>query len=157
MEERKTIVDYMEQVMKIFGFTIITLNVFCLLFGESAEDFSSIFSLGKEGLSIATMMQFLLLAVWIVFMRFLFFTDIVIKNMRVVFRAGCMIISILAVMIACVPAFDWFPVDDWLPWMMFLISFGICFVISLVITSLKERIENKKMEEALERLKRKEG
>ena len=28
MEERKTVIDYIEQVMKIFGFSIIMLNIF---------------------------------------------------------------------------------------------------------------------------------
>ena len=52
MEERKTVIDYIEQVMKIFGFSIIMLNIFCILFGESAKEFSTIFALGKEGLRV---------------------------------------------------------------------------------------------------------
>lgn len=153
MKERKTWIDYVEQVLKIFGFSIIILNIFCLLFGEDAEEISSIFSMGKAGLSIGTMMQFLLAAAWIVLMRFLFFTDIFVKDMRVLFRTFGMIVSSLVMMVFCIWAFRWFPIDDWLPWTMFFLSFGICFVISLVLTVVKERMENKKMEEALKKLK----
>lgn len=153
MKERKTWIDYVEQVLKIFGFSIIILNIFCLLFGEDAEEISSIFSMGKAGLSIGTMMQFLLAAAWIVLMRFLFFTDIFVKDMRVLFRTFGMIVSSLVMMVFCIWAFRWFPIDDWLPWTMFFLSFGICFVISLVLTVVKERMENRKMEEALKKLK----
>ena len=37
MEERKTVFDYMGQILMIFGFTILILLVFSLLFGESAK------------------------------------------------------------------------------------------------------------------------
>ena len=40
--------------------------------------------------------------------------------------------------------------------MMFFVWFVICFVASIALSILKERMENKKMEEALERLKKKE-
>lgn len=45
--------------------------------------------------------------------------------------------------------------DDYLPWMMFFASFGICFAVSLAVTVCRERMENKRMEEALERLREK--
>lgn len=157
MEERKTIFDYIGQVFGIFGFSIITLNIFCLIFGEEASGFSRMFSLGKEGLSIATMLQFFSVAVWVVFLRFLFFTDVVIRDMRVFFRSLGMVSSVLMVIIVYILVFEWFPADMWLPWVMFFTCFGICFVVSVVVTSLKERMENKKMEEALIRLKTKEG
>ncbi|MDE6202427.1 MAG: hypothetical protein K2O16_11845 [Lachnospiraceae bacterium] len=153
MEEKKTIFDYVEQVFGIFGFSIIILNIFCRMFGEEAREISSIFSMGKEGLSLAVMVQFFSTAVWIVFMRVLFFTDVFIKNMRIAVRSVMMVASILIMMVAYILIFDWFPVDNWLPWVMFFGCFGICFVISLSLSILRERIENQKMEDALNRLK----
>ena len=153
MEEKKTIFDYAEQVFGIFGFSIIILNIFCWLFGEEAKDISSLFSMGKEGLSLSIMVQFFSTSVWIVIMRFLFFTDVVFKNMRIVARSAAMVVSILVMMAAYIRIFDWFPVDDWLPWVMFFGCFGICCVISLSLSALRERIENRKMENALNRLK----
>lgn len=156
MEERKTIIEYIEQVMKIFGFTVIVLNLLCLLFGEDAKEFSSIFGLGKEGIRISTMVQFLSVSVWITLLRFLFFTDIVIKNKGVPFRTCCMIGSVLIIMMVYIWCFQWFPIGEWLCWVMFFGSFGISFVISLGVTALKERTENRRMEEALERIKKQE-
>lgn len=156
MEERKTIFDYMAQVLIIFGMTICILNVFCLLFGEDAKEYSTMFSLGKEGLSIPVMMQFLLVSVCTVANRFLFFTETVIKKMTVPVRTICMLIVEVALIAVFIVTCGWFPVDMWLPWVMFLICFGICFVISVAVTGIKTRVENQRMKEALERLKNQE-
>lgn len=72
MEEQKTIFDYLGQVMITFGFSVAVMNVLCLLVGEEAREVSTIYSLGKEGLSVATMLQFLVVAVCITGLRVLF-------------------------------------------------------------------------------------
>ena len=156
VEEKKTIFDYIGQVFMIFGITICILNVFCVLFGEDAKAYSTMFSLGKEGLSVPIMIQFLLASACTVANRFVFFTETFIKNMTVPVRTVCMVIVEVAVTAVFIVAFGWFPTDMWLPWVMFILSFGICFMVSLAVTVIKTRVENRKMEEALERLKREE-
>lgn len=99
MEEKKTVFDYMGQVFNIFGFSVITLNIFCLIFGEDAREFSNIFSMGNGGLSVAIMLQFFSVSIWIVGIRFLFFTDVIIKNLRMVFRTLGMVACVLSVMV----------------------------------------------------------
>ncbi len=156
MEERKTIFDYIGQVFMIFGITICILNVFCILFGEDAKEYSAMFSFGKEGLAVPTMLQFLLVSACTVANRFLFFTETFIKNMTLPVRTVCMVIVEVAVTAVFIIAFGWFPTDMWLPWVMFLLSFGICFMVSLAVTVIKTRVENQRMEEALKRLKSEE-
>ncbi len=153
MEEKKTIFDYVGMVFTTFGFTIVILTLLCFLFGEDAKEISSMFSLGKEGLSIAIMTQYLMVSVLIVALRFLFFTDVVIKNMSVTVRTLCMLLSVIGIIVFFIIRFGWFPIDMWIPWFMFIVCFGICFVVSTMIAVLKERAENRKMEEALTRLK----
>ena len=153
MEERKTLFDYAGQVFIIFGFSIVVLNLFCILVGEYAQDVSSIYSMGKEGLSTATMMQFLGVSVCITGLRFLFFTDRIIRQMSITMRTVCMLLSIIGLIVACVLMFDWFPVDMWQPWAGFLLTFALCFVGSMFATRMKEKTENRRMEEALQRLK----
>ncbi len=155
MEERKTVFDYMGQILMIFGFTILMLLVFSLLFGESAKGYSDLFSFGKEGIGVDTMIQFLLASIATVTLRMLFFTDMLFKNMRLLPRTAGMVFSELIVISIFVWLFNWFPVDEALPWFMFFSSFGICFVVSLLVTVLQERIENKRMEDALESMKKK--
>lgn len=153
MEERKTMFDYAGQVFIIFGFSIAVLNLFCVVVGEYAQDISGIYSMGKEGLSTATMMQFFGVSVCITGFRFLFFTDRIIKQMSITVRTVCMLLSIIGLIVLCTLMFGWFPVGMWQAWMGFLVTFGACFVGSMTITQLKEKTENRKMEEALQRLK----
>lgn len=157
MEEKKTIFDYVTMTFSIFGFSIAWLNFFSFLFGEEAKEISSMFSLGSNGLSIATMMQFLGVAVITTFIRYIFFTDIIIKKMPIVGRTACMVLSEISTIVVFVLCFDWFPTDMWLPWVMFIMCFGLCFVVSTIVTMWKEKMENRKMEEALAKLKKQEA
>ena len=156
MEERKTIFDYLGQVFMIYGISMTIMCIFGIWFGEEAQDISKMFSLGQEGLSIEIMIQFLAISFLVVSFQFLFFSEHIIKKMSVIARTIWMVISIIFVIVVFILMFDWFPADMWEPWAMFLLCFGVCFLISISVMVIKERMENKKMEEALERLKRKE-
>ncbi len=156
MEEKKTIFDYLGQVFMIFGITVAILNVFCLLFGDSAKEMSSMFVLGSQGIGIRTMAEYLIISAIVVGMRCLFFTDMLIKKLSVAARTALMVLSVLGVTIIFILIFDWFPVNMWQTWTMFFVCFGICFCLSTLMVSLKEKAENRKMQEALRRLKQEE-
>lgn len=156
MEERKNIFDYIGQVFLVFGFTIIVLSLFCIWFGEDARAYSTMFALGERGLSVATLLQFFAVSVCITALRFFFFTDVILKKMSVVWRTAGMFVSILLVMVGFVIACDWFPTDMWKPWVMFLLCFAVSAGVSTAVTIFRERMENRRMEEALERLKHEE-
>ncbi len=153
MEEKRTIFDYMGQVFIVFGFAMLVLNVFCLVFGDSAKGFSAMFELGSKGIPAKVSFQFLCVSVLIVGIRFVFFTDVFIKKMPIWLRMICMLAMIVIVIAVFVIAFHWFPVNMWQPWAMFFICFGISFFVSYLIMIIKEKTENKQMEEALKRLK----
>lgn len=157
MEEKKTIFDYLAQVLTIFGFSMLTLNLFCLAFGSSAQDISTMFALGNRGIPVKTVFQFLCLNILIVGARFIFFTDIIIKKMSIRCRTICMLTAVIIIIAAFVAVFHWFPVNTWQPWAMFLLSFGLSFLGSYFVMATKEKVENRRMEEALQRLKEREG
>lgn len=156
MKKNETVFDYIGQIFLIFGFTIVCLNIFCILFGEDAREYSTIFSLGKNGLSVQTMLQFLLTSSIIVTLRFLLLTDGLIKKVPIAIRIAGMFASIILIMALFIILFDWFPVDMWRPWVMFFVCFGISAGISIAVSGWKEKMENKKMDEALQRLKKEE-
>lgn len=152
MEERKSIFDYLSQVFVVFGITILILNIFCKAVGGDAYVISSIFQLKDSGLACSTMFQFLAVSFVMVGLRYLFFTDCIIKKMSVALRTSCMVtLAILSVGIFSY-LFSWFPIDEWKAWIMFVICFGICFVISFFVTVLKEKTENKALETALKKI-----
>ncbi len=156
MEEKKTIFDYLAQVMIVFGFSMLIMNVFCLAFGNSAKGLSAMFELGNQGIPVKIAFEFLCLSALITSIRFIFFTDILIKKMPVRTRTICMLASVVIIIAAFIIIFDWFPVDMWQSWAMFFICFGISFIGSYFVMTIKEKTENRKMKEALERLKEKE-
>lgn len=153
MEKEKTIFDYISQVFVIFGATVLILNMFCLLFGKDAKEVSALFSLGNQGLSVATMLQFLAMSVFITIWRFLFFTDQVIKDLSLALRTAGMFTAVVLTIIVFVLLFSWFPLGDWKAWLGFAVSFVISVAISLGLSTLKEKTEEEKMAKALERLK----
>lgn len=153
MKKKETVFDYIGQIFVSFGFTVVALNIFCILFGEEAREYSTIFSLGGEGLSVQTMLQFLLTSSIIVTLRFVFFTDGLIKKVSIAIRTIGMFGSIIVMMALFVYLFGWFPVNMWQAWAMFFICFGVCAGVSVAVSALNEKLENKKMEEALQRLK----
>lgn len=157
MEERKTVFDYLSQTMVVFGFSVLVLNIFCLAFGNSAKDFSALFALGNQGIPAKVAFEFLVISALITGIRFLFFTDIWIKKMPVWARTICMSVSIITVIAVFIVRFGWFPIDMWQPWVMFLICFVVSFAASFLVMTIKEKVENKKMEEALKHFKEKEG
>jgi len=153
MEEKKTIFDYLALVMIVFGFSMLVMNIFCLMFGSSAKGFSAMFELGNQGIPVKVVFEFLCLSALITGIRFIFFTDVLIKKMPFWARTICMLLSVIIIIAAFIILFDWFPVDMWQPWAMFFICFGISFIGSYFVMMVKEKVENRKMKEALERLK----
>ena len=156
MDNKPTISDYISQVFMIFGITVLLLNIFCLMFGESAKNFSTIFSLGSSGLSVKTMLQFLLaIAITIVF-RFTFMTDFLIKKMSITARIIAMFAAVFLNIVVFVILCDWFPVNDPTAWTMFLISFAVSCTVSTAVSIFKEKYENRQLSEALQKLKEEE-
>lgn len=157
MEKRKTVFDYLAQVMIVFGFTMLALNVLCVVLGNSAKDFSAMFELGDQGIPAKITFQFLCVSALIIGVKLIFFTDMLIKNMPIWLRTICMLTVIIVIIVIFSAAFKWFPVDRWQSWAAFLISFGLSFLGSYLVVVMKEKIENRKMEEALRRIKEKEA
>lgn len=152
MESRKTVFDLIGQIFTIFGFSVICLMVFIYLFGEDAEGYSTIFLLGNRGIALSILAQFLLTSTMVALFRQIYFTDIVIKNASLAIRTIGMFISVVVMIIIFVWLFGWFPMTEMLPWILFFVWFGICTGVSAFISVVKEKVQNKKMQEALERM-----
>lgn len=156
MEEKKTLFAYLAQVFVIFGFSILVLNIFCLMFGNSAQEISTMFALGSRGIPAGICFQFLCISVLVVAARFVFFTDTLIRNMPIWLRTICMLATVIVVIVAFTITFRWFPADMWQSWAMFLLCFGISFLSSCFVMAIKEKMENRKMANALQKLKEQE-
>ena len=157
MENRPTILKFLQKVFVIYGITTLILNIFTLIFGDAAKEMSTIFSFGNEALGVKTAMQFLLAVVILVLIETLFTTDILIKKMKIPMRICLMFVCTFAVISLFIVIFGWVPTNMALPWIMFIICFAISSAVSTVITAYSEKQENKKLNEALKRLRDEEN
>lgn len=154
MEKKYTIFDLLGQVFFIFGVTVTCLAVFVVVFGADAKGMSTIFDLGEQGLAVATLGQYFLMSVLLIMIRFVLFTDGIIKGWSVLKRTICMFVVIILLVGALAYVFGWFPVNEILPWIMFFACFFICATVSVILSVLKEKKENEKLQEALDKMKR---
>ena len=76
-----------------------------------------------------------------------------IKNMPLPARITAMFTSVFAVIIGFVMVFGWFPANDPLAWVMFVICFAVSCTVSVIVSTASERHENRRLEEALKRIK----
>lgn len=145
--------DAGEEIIKVFGFSIICMTMICIMFGEDGKEISSFFSFGKEGLAIETILQFFLFSIGIVVLCRLFFTDGLIRKMPMIIRRVGIFIAVFILLIIFSLLFRWFPMDNIIAWIMCILMFVICATLSTIHYVVKEKEENKKMEEALQKLK----
>lgn len=154
MDEKKTVFDYIKHLFTTYGIMVLIFFVTNLIIGEEAKSVSTLFALGSKGLSSATLIQLLFLALIATVAQNVFLSDILIKNMALIVRN---ILFFMTVMIACtlfIILFGWFPVGDAVAWIGFIVCFTFCTAVSALIMRLEENAENKKMQEALSRLKK---
>lgn len=153
-ENKNTIFDFMVHVMVVFAISVISICFFTSLFGKDAEEVSSIFALEEKGIPLSTVVQFFALAFMITVLKWIFFTDKIIKTLALTFRIVSMFVTVIITTAVFAALFQWFPVYMVKPWIMFFICFAICTIVSVIVSGLKEKKENEKLQEALELLKR---
>lgn len=153
MIKKDTIFDFMTNVMMIFGVSVMCLLLFTFLFGEDAKAVSTIFALGNKGIALQTLLQFFVSSFLITVLEWMFFTDKIFKKMSLAVRFVLTFFSIVILIAVFATIFRWFPVNMVLPWVMFLICFAVCATVSVVLSVLKEKRDNAKLQNALELLK----
>ena len=154
MEDRKTIFEYIAQFFTTYGIMVVIFIVINLVIGDNARSVSTLFALGSDGLSAAMLLELLLLAFIITAAQNVFLSDILIKDMALIVRNVLFFLTIMIAITVFVIIFGWFPINEVGAWIGFIVSFAVCTAASAVFMRLEERAENKKMQEALNRLKK---
>lgn len=153
MEKNETIFDFIGNVFMLFGITVLMLMGISMALGMELAANSVMFPLGDEGLSMALLIQFFMVSVMIMAFRFLFMTDLIIKEASNAMRTFWMLLVILVGMCVFIFIFNWFPTGNLMSWVLFFSFFMISFMVSALIVFWKEKFENRQMEEGLERMK----
>lgn len=156
MENKKTVFDFFGQVLITFGITMIILAALCWITGEAVrhEGISSMFRLGSAGIPLDTIAQFFAASFLITGMQYIIRSEWLAKRLTVFVRMLCMVFGVIVIVVVFIFIFDWFPVNMWKAWAGFLISFGVCFIASVLLMRLKLKLEDRKLEEGLSQLKK---
>lgn len=96
MEERKHLITYVEQVFMILGISLLVITLICAVVGEESREYSTMFALGDKGIPIHTILEYLLSSVCITALRFVFFTDTLIKSWSLAGRTVGMLGAVIA-------------------------------------------------------------
>ena len=153
MKTQDTIFDFFGHVFLLFGITVVLLLVISQVLGNDVKAYSVMFSLGSEGLTTAILMQFLWISFIITGLNVIFASDKLIKTGSKGVRIMGLLSSIIIVMSLFVYLFKWFPMNSLTPWLMFFVLFFVSFGISVAVVFWKEKLENRQMEEGLNRVK----
>jgi hypothetical protein len=107
------------------------------------------FAFNGNGLAYGSILQLagfsLIMAVWIL----LFFSERFFKKTWFFWRYLFLFLATLISFLAFTVIFKWFPVDNFLVWLSFILGAAICFGLSCALTVLKLKIEGKKYNKLL--------
>ncbi len=149
METKNTIFKFIEKVFLMWSGMIVLLGIICFFVGDQGQGVSSIFSLGKEGIPLTVLVQWFLFSICINLLNQLFEMDSVVKAISMSKRTTVLLLSIFVVTVFFIYTFQWFPMDSKIAWGLFIICFVVSTLLSLLLTAMKEKSENQKMEAAL--------
>lgn len=153
MEDKKTVFNYLGELFTMYGVLIAIFVVLNLTLGDIAKGYTSFFEYGSGSMSMSTMIQLFGFSVIICIARNLFLTDRFIRNMPVFVRIFCLFLSVTVVIVVFIFVFGWFPINDIMAWIGFIVSFAVSSAAGVLISKLKERAENRAMANALEKFK----
>lgn len=153
MDEKVTVFTYVKQVLKVYGLTVLIFIIFNQVIGDKAMGHSSLFSMGKGALSIATLLQLLAFIVCEVGLDFLVLKSRILNIASVALRKLIFLVLTVFAVAGYAVILRWFPVDDIHAWAGFCISFAICLLFGFLFSWLEEKSENKKMAGALDKMK----
>lgn len=154
MEQKKTIFDYLGQLFATYGIIVAIFIVIVSILGENAQTISSLFGLGAQGLTVKTLAQLLALTGIITFAQVAFLTDELIETMNIGLRYILFFSTICIAIGAFTVIFAWFPINNIKSWVAFAVSFAACVIIGAITSKAKENAENKKMEQALNKIRK---
>ena len=153
MENKRTFLDFMSFVMRTFGICICFLLALTIMANAEMIEASSMFIFGNEAISITILLQFLLLSFITAILVFLFTSTYMIRFLSLTTRLILMPVSIILCLGITIYYFGWFPTGVSLPWILYVVSFLICFGVSVAITLCKNKKADNDLNKALEEMK----
>ena len=150
MEENKTLFHTTGAVFTTYGVIVVIFLLLNLILGDAANGYSSLFAYGRGAFSTGTLAELFVLSLLISVCRSVLLTDRWIRTMSMLKRNILFFLTVTVFIVIFVIAFQWFPLQDPLAWVGFIVSFAVCSALGVLISRLREKAENEKMNRALE-------
>ena len=151
MEEKKSLYYYIGRLFTTYGIIVLMFVIITDMIGGHAQGYSTLFELGKRGLTLNTLLQLFALAVIISVCRRILYSDSLIKSMSIIARNIIFFVVITVTITLFVIFFGWFPINDISAWIGFFISFAVSSAVAVIVSRMLERAENNRMNRALEK------
>ena len=158
MDEKKSITkEFLQLVTTVFTYAVLAMSILGWLIGDTAQEITTVFIIGNEGLSHQTIFALILfsainsgLALLIsrVFKNLMLLWQLIITMFVCLVTTGVLLIS-----------FRWLPLDSWTSWVEFAVGFVGLFIIASAILIIKTKLEDRRYEKLLSeyKVKQKEG
>ena len=101
------IYKFISQVLIIFSATVLFISFVGIFVGESAREYSTMFSLGSKGIAFDTVLQILLSSIVISSIDKIFLSEKILKKLSGLWKRILMIISIIAVIVIFIICFNY--------------------------------------------------
>ena len=148
-EKPVTIIQFITKVLVIFSFVMLFMSIIGPIIGDEAQGVSTLFILGSQGVSYTSIYQALCLSLYTNIVQVIFLSGFLEKRMQLLWRTvlmfasvfiGCGVLSVL---------FGWFPADNLLAWILYLLCFVVMAGISSAVMIVKNKLENAKVNQKL--------
>ena len=156
MEDSRDVYKFFKELFTLYGIVVVMImfiTVIVTSISDEVAEVSTMFRLGSEGLSMATLVQLLGMTFLISVYRLIFMTDAC--NIKMSFIKRMVVFFSLAFITAVVFSiiFKWFPINSITSW----IGFVVCYIVAVYKSTAITKRENQKMQEALDKYNREHG
>jgi magnesium-transporting ATPase (P-type) len=148
---------FLGEVLVIFSVTILFVSIIGSIWGDEIQNYSTMFLLGKKGISYITLLQFFIVSFLITLVKSFFISERYLKKRTTLQRIILMLFSIVLIMVVSISGFGWFPINSLSGWIGFILSFGGCFACGTMIKIVRLEQENEKYEKLLLEYKKKKN
>lgn len=157
MEKRFTIFSFFSEAVITFSIMVICIAFSANFLGKDASEISTLYKFGSEGIGVDTIFQFLLASLVMECSKVFWFSDKLFKHMMALWRTVGMVLSVIPIIAFFAGVFSWFPLNNVSAWCGFLITYGIFFGLSLLVVTLKIKLENKRIDKGFKKYRKEHG
>lgn len=154
MERKITVAQFAISTLVAFTVMILFLTLIGPLVGGDAKEISTLFSLGSQGISYATIRQTLVMALYASIVQVVFLSNWIVKKMMLLWRTILVFFFILTGIGALSVWFRWLPLNNTVAWVAYLFSFAGACSLSTLLMVVKTRRESAQVEKKLEEYKK---